>query len=143
MAKNFFTQSEQQQIVDSIQIAEKNTSGEIKVHIEEYCSANPFDRALEVFADIELHKTQLKNGVLFYMAVLDRKFAIVADEGINNQVPPHFWDDIKEQMKSHFKENQLCQGICKGILMAGEQLKVHFPYHHSDTNELSDDISFG
>ncbi|MDX2188744.1 MAG: TPM domain-containing protein [Bacteroidota bacterium] len=143
MAKNFFTEEEKKNIVSAIEDAEKNTSGEVRLHIENKCTKDVLDRAAEVFALLKMHKTALRNGVLFYLAVEDHKFAILGDAGINKVVPPDFWDKIKEHCLSKFKEKQFSIGICEGIRMAGEQLKSHFPYQSDDINELSDEISFG
>jgi len=101
------------------------------------------DRAAFMFEKLKMHKTELRNGVLFYLAVKDRKFAILGDAGLNASVPDGFWDNIKETMVSHFKDGDFAGGLSKGILMSGEQLKTHFPYQTDDVNELSDDISFG
>jgi len=143
MAKDFFSKEEQEQIVASIKAAEINTSGEVQVHVEEYCKKEPMERAKEVFESIGMHKTELRNGVLFYLAVKDKKFAILGDAGIDKVVPTHFWDIIKDQMTTQFKADKICNGLCEGILTAGDQLKAHFPYQSNDSNELSDEISFG
>jgi uncharacterized membrane protein len=90
-----------------------------------------------------MHKTEQRNGVLFYLAIKDRKFAILGDGGINAVTPDDFWDRIKEKMLSLFTEGRFAEGLREGILMAGEQLKKHFPYEKGDVNELSDEISFG
>jgi uncharacterized membrane protein len=89
-----------------------------------------------------MHKTAERNGVLFYLALKDRKFAIIGDEGINNKVPVDFWDGIKEEMKMHFSDGNFTEGLSKAIDQAGKQLKTHFPYRQDDKNELSDEISF-
>ncbi|MGV8096079.1 MAG: TPM domain-containing protein [Mangrovibacterium sp.] len=88
-------------------------------------------------------KQNCETEVLFYLAVNDHKFAIIGDAGINSKVPDNFWELIKEHMKSRFVQGQFADGLAEGILMAGEQLKAHFPYQDNDTNELTDDISFG
>ncbi|MCU0430228.1 MAG: TPM domain-containing protein [Cytophagaceae bacterium] len=142
MAKEFFNEQQQKAIVDAIKSAEKNTSGEIKVHIEKRCSAHVLDRAAEVFGLLNMHKTKLRNGVLFYLAVEDHKFAILGDAGINVKVPSNFWDSIKEMMQLEFRQGKFTEGLSNGIRMAGEQLKSHFPYQSDDINEISDDISF-
>ncbi len=143
MAKGFFSEEEQKRIVAAIKEAEKNTSGEIQVHLENHCTKEVFKRAEEVFVSLALSNTALKNGVLFYLAVKDRKFAILGDEGINKVVPSDFWDAIKTSMQTKFKAGEFCQGLCEGIRDAGLQLKEHFPYKEDDKNELSDEISFG
>jgi uncharacterized membrane protein len=100
------------------------------------------DRAAYVFEKLKMNKTIQRNGVLFYLAVHDHKFAILGDAGINRLVPANFWDDIKENMLVHFKEGKFADGLTKGILMAGEQLKANFPYHKDDVDELTNEISF-
>ena len=142
-AVNFFNREEKARIKSAIQEAELNTSGEIRVHIENRCREDVMDRAAWWFAKLEMHKTELRNGVLFYLAIKDRKFAILGDAGINAVTPDDFWDKIKENMLAHFTEGRFTEGLSEGILMAGEQLKVNFPHQKDDVNELSDDISFG
>jgi hypothetical protein len=90
-----------------------------------------------------MHKTELRNGVLFYLAVTDKKFAILGDKAINEKVPENFWDNIKELMLDYFKKQQFTEGLCKGIEMAGEKLKTHFPLQSNDTNEITNEISIG
>lgn len=142
MPVHFFNSSQQQAILQSIRQAEKDTSGEIRVHIENNCPYELLDRAADVFAMLEMHKTDLRNGVLFYLSVEDRKFAILGDAGINSKVPTNFWENIREEMSAEFRIANYTIGICKGIELAGKKLQEHFPYHHNDVNELSDDISF-
>ncbi|QHT67206.1 TPM domain-containing protein [Rhodocytophaga rosea] len=143
MAINFFSTAQKEQIVQAIREAETNTSGEIKVHVETRCPGEVMDHAKEIFLSLKLNQTKLRNGVLFYLAVDDHKFAILGDSGIDTVVPANFWQEIKDRMRAQFKTGAVTQGLCEGILLAGQQLKAHFPYQSDDTNELSDDISFG
>jgi len=143
MASKFFTTDQKQEIVSAIKDAELDTSGEIRVHIENHCKKEVLDQATAVFAALKMHKTKLRNGVLFYLSIKDHKFAILGDGGINAVVPDDFWDKIKETMQHKFKEGEFTVGLSSGIKMAGEQLKAHFPYQSDDVNELDDDISFG
>ena len=139
----FFSKEEKEKIVRAIEEAENNTSGEIRVHIEKACRTDVLDRAAYIFKKLGMHKTQLRNGVLFYLALEDRKFAILGDAGINSVTPEDFWENIKEKMLEYFREGKVADGLVKGILMAGEKLKEHFPHMKDDVNELSDEISFG
>lgn len=143
MAKDFFDKHEQQAIVEAIRLAEKETSGEIRVHVDKTCTEDVLDRASHWFAKLNMHKTELRNGVLFYLSTADRKFAIIGDAGINAKVPHNFWDSTKDLVLGNFKEGRYAQGLIEGIAMCGQQLKAHFPYQSNDTNELSDEISFG
>ncbi|MGL5681563.1 MAG: TPM domain-containing protein [Marinifilaceae bacterium] len=140
--KNRFTDAERQQMVAAIEQAELNTSGEIRVHIENRCKHEALDRATEVFADLKMHKTALRNGVLIYIALDDHKLAILGDAGINAVVPAGFWSKVKEEMVSSFKQGHIVDGICRAVNECGELLKKDFPYQDDDINELSDDISF-
>jgi uncharacterized membrane protein len=141
-ASSFFTKEQQAHILDAIKEAEKETSGEIRVHIETRLSGDVLDRASWIFNKIGMNRTEKRNGVLFYLAVRNRKFAIIGDSGINAKVPEGFWDKIKNIMESDFREKSFSDGLAKGILMAGDQLKIHFPHLADDVNELSDEISF-
>lgn len=141
--EDFLTQEEEREIVNAICVAEKNTSGEIRVHIEKTTTLDAFDRAKEVFHHLKMDETQLKNGVLIYVAVEDKTFVICGDEGINDIVENDFWNTTKEIMVAKFKEGNFKQGLIDGILSAGEKLKTHFPWAADDTNELSNEISKG
>jgi len=138
----YFTEENKLHITNAIRVAETNTSGEIRVHIEKYCKGDVLDRAAYIFEKLEMHKTQLRNGVLFYLAVEERKFAILGDAGINQKVPEDFWEEVKEIVIEKLREGLYADGLADGILKAGEQLKEHFPYQDDDVNELSDEISF-
>jgi len=142
-SRNFFTSEQQKSIQQSIANAELNTSGEIRVHIDDKCKGDVLDAAANMFHKMKIDKTELRNGVLFYLAVSDHKFAILGDKGINEKVPTDFWDHIKDVMLSHFKKQEFTEGLSKGIEMAGEKLKTNFPLQSNDTNELTNDVSFG
>ena len=141
-AKGFFSTKDELMILNAIRHAESNTSGEIRVHVEDRCKGEVLSRAAQVFDLLKMQKTKLRNGVLFYFAVKDKKFAILGDAGINEKVPDDFWDEIKKVLLSHFKEGEFARGLTEGIMMAGDQLRAHFEYYDDDINELSDDISY-
>lgn len=139
--EDFLSRADEQEIVKAIIEAEKNTSGEIRVHIEEHTEKSPLDRAEEVFLELHMHETQDRNGVLFYVSVADKKFAIIGDEGIDKLVEAYFWDCTKDVVISNFKEGNYKKGLINGILRAGERLKKYFPFQSHDSNELSNEIS--
>ena len=142
-SKDFFTASQQEAIQASIATAELNTSGEIRLHVDDKCQGDPVAKAIQVFEKLKMHETELRNGVLIYVAIKDKKLAIVGDKGINEAVSDDFWDAIKNDLVFRFKEGKYTEGLVEGIHASGEQLKTHFPYQSDDTNELSNDISFG
>lgn len=139
----FLTPEQEQEIVNAIVTAEKNTSGEIRVHIEGSCRIDHFSRAQVLFHLLKMDNTKDENGVLIYVAVQDRKFVIYGDKGIDRVVPKGFWERTKEVMQDHFKKGDFKQGIIAGVLEAGKELEAHFPWHHGDQNELIDAISKG
>ena len=142
--EDFLTKEEEQEIISAIKIAELNTSGEIRVHIEASSNKDDaFNRALEVFHSLKMFETKQQNAVLIYVAVEDHKFVIYGDEGINKVVPTNFWDATKNTMQNHFKEGDFKKGIVEGVLKAGEELKTHFPWKNDDEDELSNEISKG
>ncbi len=143
MSKKLFTNEEQSIIVDAIREAENATSGEIRVHIEKHCKINVLDRAAEVFSTLEMQKTKLRNGVLFYLAIKDKQFAIIGDIGINKQIQDHYWGEVREHLIARFQKGEFTLGLKEAIIMTGLQLKDHFPAHENQENELEDEISFG
>jgi uncharacterized membrane protein len=141
--EDFLTKAEEAEVVEAIRLAEKNTSGEIRVHLEKKTSIVPMERAIEVFHELKMNKTQLQNGVLIYIAVKSKQFAICGDKGINEKVGSDFWNSTKDIMLNHLKNGKNKQALVDGIYNAGQQLKKHFPYQSNDSNELSNEISKG
>lgn len=139
--EDFLTVKQEAKIVEAIRLAEENTSGEIRVHIEEKSEKPSIERATEVFNTLKMYETKARNGVLFYVDVSNHKFAIIGDEGINKVVPKDFWESTKEIVIKHFKEKKHKKGLIKGIKKAGEQLKQYFPFQSDDINELPNEIS--
>ena len=141
-ARQLLNNEEDRRVVEAIKQAELNTSGEIKVHIENFCKGNIEKRSLVVFNRLKLNETKLRNGVLIYLSVKDHKFAILGDEGINNVVEDGFWNDVKDLMQSHFKEGRFADGLEQGIQRCGEKLKTYFPHQSDKINEIPDEISY-
>ena len=129
-----FTEEDRLQILESIKEAEKNTSGEIRLFIEDDCGENVLDRAAFIFKELKMHKTKERNGVLFYLAITSHQFAILGDVGINTKVEKDFWHAIKLEMQNYFTEGDFIRGLTKGVNMTGQALKSHFPFHKQDTN---------
>ena len=141
-ARQILNNEEDRRIVEAIKQAELNTSGEIKVHIENHCRGKVEERSLFIFNRLKMNDTQQHNGVLIYLAVRDHKFAILGDEGINNVVKPDFWTDIRDLMATAFRESRFADGLEQGIMRCGEKLKTYFPYQTDDINEIPDEISY-
>ncbi|MCK4558406.1 MAG: TPM domain-containing protein [Calditrichia bacterium] len=140
---NFFKKEEKEKIIQAIKDAEKETSGEIRLHLDLRCKGEALEQVVKMFEKLKMNETQLRNGTLIYLAVTDHKFAIFGDEGINEIVPDNFWEDVKEEMRELFVKGQFADGVARGIFLVGEKLKEFFPYQEDDINELPDDISMG
>lgn len=141
---NVFSEAEKNRITSAIHDAELKTSGEIKVHVEAHCPLDsPIERAKEVFLLLSLDHTALRNGVLFYLSISDRQFAILGDKGIHEKVGSGFWEEEKKLMLEYLQSGNTVEGLSLAIEMAGEALQEHFPYQSDDVNEISNDISFG
>ncbi len=140
--QNYISKTQQEEILEAILAAEKNCSGEIRVHIEKQNKLDPLKRAWQVFTKLKMQETKDRNGILFYLAFESRQFAVIGDEGIHKVVGDEFWQKIKDAAINHFKQGEFVEGLVEGIKEAGASLKKHFPYSSSDKNELKDDISF-
>lgn len=140
-AEDFLTPREESQVVEAIKQAEKNTSGEIRVHINEEIHLNQYEHAQEIFEELNMVETKDRNGVLFYLAVNEKGFSILGDIGIDAVVPDDFWEDTRDLVLSHLAKGERVAALVNGILKAGEALKKYFPYQSNDTNELPNAIS--
>ena len=141
--ERFLTADQQATVVDAVRLAEKRTSGEIRIHIDGECEGNPMERAEEVFGKLGMYRTELHNGILIYLACNTKVFAIIGDKGINDLVPEHFWEDVIEVMGREFREGRFTEGLVQAVLKAGEKLQEYFPHQSDDVNEQPDEISFG
>ena len=139
----FLSTIEEQEVVAAIRKAELQTSGEIRVHIENTCKGDIENRALEVFSILKMQNTELHNAVLIYLAVDDKAFAIYGDRGINAVVSDSFWDDTKKTIQNHLKNGNPKQALVDGVLLTGQQLKAFYPISNNDRNELSNTVSKG
>lgn len=141
--EDFLDKNSQRRVVDAIGVAEKSSSGEVRVHVEPTCKCgNPYDRAVEVFNKLEMYATEARNGVLIYVAYKSRMFAIIGDDGINKKVGSDFWKQEKDLLAGYLKEGRQADGLCEVIKMIGAKLSEYFPYQKDDVNELSDEISY-
>lgn len=140
--KKLLTPEQEKRLIHAIKLAEQKTSGEIRVHIERKNTGDATLKAQEIFGKLNMHETKDRNGILFYLALHSKKFAIWGDEGIHQKVNQQFWDDITKVCTDKFSNNLLIEGLEEGITLCGEKLKLHFPLQMDDTNELSDEISY-
>ncbi len=141
-ARNFFDQTEQHMLIEAVAQAELETSGEIRLHIENFCFGNEIKRSEKVFTKLNMHKTKERNGVLIYIATFSKKIAVVGDEGIHQKLGNEFWQKLVNELIKDFRENRKAPALAKCILACGEQLGKFFPIKSDDENELTNTISF-
>lgn len=141
-AEKFFTEEQKEVIRKAIEIAEEKTSGEIRVQVTEKCKGDVIAVAEKSFGSLKMHKTKERNGVLFFLAIESRVFAIYGDQGIDSKVEKNFWKDISAEMEQLFKQEKFTEGLAQGIIKAGEALAKYFPHTNDDKNELTNEISF-
>jgi len=139
------TEDEQNRITQAISLAENKTSGEIRLVIERRIgkAESGLERALFYFEKLKMHNTRQRNAVLIYVALEDKQLSILGDSGIHQKVGESFWDSTKEMIINNFKNSKIVEGLIEGINQVGEKLKLFFPYHQNDINELPDEIYFG
>ncbi|MEO1257681.1 MAG: TPM domain-containing protein [Bacteroidota bacterium] len=140
---NFFSTAQEQSIIAAIKEAERQTSGEIRVHLERELIGDALTVAARVFHELEMDTTEERNGVLIFIVPSMHRFAIIGDSGINEKVPPNFWDDIRDVMQDNFRQGKFTAGVIEGVRRAGTKLKEFFPRKTNDKNELPDEISYG
>lgn len=141
-AKTFFNEQEKSIVIDAIRQAESHTSGEIRVHIENFCFGNEVKRAQKLFDKLGMSATKERNGVLIYIAVGHRKVAIVGDKGIHEKLGSAYWQELVENLIRQFREGKKAEGLAASIIECGRQLSRFFPRQADDANELSDEISY-
>ncbi|MBK7477842.1 MAG: TPM domain-containing protein [Haliscomenobacter sp.] len=140
---HFISKQQEEAIIHAIRDAESQTSGEVRVHIQKKLAGPVLQEAQKVFFKLNMHQTRQRNGVLFFISPENRQFAVLGDQGINEVVPSHFWEDIRDLLREHFRQGLVSEGISAAVRMVGEKLHAYFPVQTENPNELSDDISFG
>ena len=143
--RDFFTEAEKVKIVEAIRLAERNTSGEIRLFVEtKNPFVNPIDRAFEVFFKLKMEQTDHRNAVLIYVAMKNHELAVFGDEGIHREVGKAYWDAIVKDMIAAFSSEHIVDGLVQCIGHIGNTLSQKFPFIPTeDKNELPDDIVFG
>ncbi|HEX7878202.1 MAG TPA: TPM domain-containing protein [Candidatus Eisenbacteria bacterium] len=141
--KTFLSQPEAARVVDAIKAAEKGTTGEIRVRIARKCGRPPLEAAQITFHALRMDQTAQRNGVLLYLSLVDREFAVFGDEGIDRHIGCDGWNAIRDRLADRFKKDQFADGLAEAITDIGKTLAKHFPGKAGDRNELSDDLSLG
>ena len=142
-ADQFLDAAGRERVREAIGAAERRTSGELRVHLEDHIEEDVLDHAAYVFEELGMHSTRERNGVLVYVAVADRRVAVLGDAGINEKVPEGFWTDVVGLLKLHFAAGRHAEGLVEAVHQIGEKLSSYFPLRKDDTDELSNEVSIG
>ena len=140
--KKLLSSIDEARLIEAIQSAESKTSGEVRVHIEETCDGDAVEECKKLFEKLNMHQTKDRNGILFFLAIKSKSFAVWGDEGIHKNVSDEFWESITACAISNFKQHDLITGLEKAVEMCGEKLQLYFPLEHNDKDELTNDISY-
>lgn len=141
-ALSFLNAKEQQIVIDAIAQAELHTSGEIRLHLDNFCFVNEVKAAQKVFTRLKMHETAERNGVLIYVATYSRKVAVIGDSGIHEKLGADYWNDLVKKMITQLKSNNKVEALSSAILECGKQLGTFFPRKKDDSNELTNSISY-
>ena len=139
----FLKALDNERIVAAIRAAEARSRGEIRVHVTGHPDVEVEAAARKQFEKLEMTKTELRNGVLIYVAPRSQRFAVIGDKGIHECCGPEFWRKIAAVMEDDFRAGKYTEGILDGVVAAGDALALHFPRPegHVDENELADDVT--
>lgn len=140
----FLTPEEEQRVIQAIQEAERQTTGEIRIHLQSKLRRTAWEDALKVFNQLNMRNTESRNAVLFFIAPQNHQLVIIGDQGIHDLVMSNFWIEVRDHVLEYFKRSEYADGICLGVQLIGEKLKYHFPASadQKNENELPDDISY-
>jgi len=137
---HFFSEQEKERVVSAIRRVESKTSGEIRVALNEEAWGDGMAYAQKVFKKLGMAKTKHRNGILFFLAVKDRFFAILGDKGIHEKLGNEFWKGAAAGVQPFFVREEFGAGLEWAIQTIGESLARYFPRQKDDTNELTNRV---
>jgi uncharacterized membrane protein len=136
------TPEEQNRLLDKIARIEKRSSGEVRIHVTGRRVKDPLETARSTFTSLGMTRTKRRNGVLVFLSLPSRRFAIVGDQGIDQVTPADYWGRLRDTLAEHFAAGSYCQGLLEIMDRVESVLVEHFPYEKGDVDELPDDISY-
>lgn len=140
--RRLLSMTDERRVLEAIRAAEARTSGELRVHVVRTSRGEARADAERWFVRLGMHATRERNGVLFFLATADRRFAVIGDRGIHERVGEAFWDRVRELLEGHFRKREFAEGLVRAVEQVGDELSRAFPRDFDDRNELPDAISF-
>jgi uncharacterized membrane protein len=141
--RRFLSEADLHAVAGAIAAAETKTSAEIRVHLDDHCAGEAMAKAVTVFERLGMHRTAERHGVLIYVAIEDRKLAVLGDQGIHARLGQAYWDRLVQDVLAHFREERPRDGLLHAVAEVGAALRRHFPRRPDDVNELPDQLSIG
>ena len=139
--KAFLSEDDLDAVARAVAAAEKQTSAEVRVHLDHACPGDALPRAIKVFERLGMHKTPERHGVLVYISVTDRKLAVIGDKGIHERVGEAYWRELVDAVRDRMRGERPRDGLVHAVSELGAVLGRHFPRRPDDTNTLSDAVS--
>ena len=141
-----FSDADLEAIAVAVAAAERETSGEIRVHLErrlpgDVPGGDALARAIDVFTRLGMHATAERNGVLIYLTIDDHALAIAGDAGVHARVGDAYWQRIRDAMIERLRRGESREAVVQAVREVGEVLRRYFPRRPDDRNELSDRVS--
>lgn len=96
-------------------------------------------RARRCFAEQGLTRTRGRTGILIFVALLEHRVVVLADEGIDRVLDPdESWQQVVELAVAGLREGRAVAGLEAAVRRCGEILARHLPAGPADPDELPD-----
>src|SRR5438270_10904221 len=124
-----FSERDLDDIAAAVSRVEAAATAEVRVHLERRVPRrrDALVRAQEVFRRLHMDTTRHRNGVLVYLALEDRKLAIVGDAGIHARVGDAYWEGVRDLMVRHLRAEAPRDAVVHLVEDLGRVLVQHVP----------------
>jgi len=97
-------------------------------------------RAQLAFLEHALFETRDRTGVLILLSLLERRVAILGDNGIHARVQPEGWQTHVERIVHAIHRRRTADGLCETLRALGDMLSIALPQRADDVDELSNEV---
>lgn len=96
--------------------------------------------ARSLFFDHGLHATPENNAIMIFVSELEHHVEIIADHGINRDVPDGYWQELVNELIGQIKAGKAAEGLIHTVEQCGALLTRHFPADSLRDGTLSNDV---